>query len=311
MGNAILIAAAAGLASALLAGAALAGPGLAMLVAALAPLPLMIVGFGWHPLLAVLGGAITAAALSAMIRGSAGVVFAVLVMLPAFLAAHVAWREDLDGRTKTGLIAIGATIYAAVATLIGAFSISFDYSELQAHLLRQSELVYRLMSGIGANAPLEPVRGQDPQLFIRTYAQLVTPISTVVLGLVYLFNVWLAARVASASQRLPVERPPASEMVYPRILLPLSAVALLGGMLPGYIGLTLELLGVASVLALIVLGFAVVHDITRDNAARPLILGLLWGVTIMLGIPALAMLFVGIVELAFNWRARRRSGPSA
>jgi hypothetical protein len=308
MGAQILIAASAGLASALLAAAAITGPGLGMLLAALAPLPLMIVGFGWHPLMAVLGGAITAAALSAMVRGSAGVIYAVLAMLPAFLAAHVAWRLDLDSRARIGLIALGAAVYGAAATIIGALSISFDYETLQAHLLRQSELVYRLMSGIGRDAPLEPFRGQDPKLFIQTYAQLVAPISALILGMIYMLNAWLAARVAEASGRLPKERAPVSAMAYPRLLLPISAGALLAGLLPGYLGLAAELLGVATVLALIALGFATIHDITRGMAARPFILTVLWVVTFVIGVPAFVMLFVGIAELAFNWRARRQAG---
>jgi hypothetical protein len=308
MGPLILIAAAAGMASALLAAAAATGPGFGLLLAALAPLPLMIVGFGWHPLMAVLGGAITAAALAAMLRGSAGVVYAVLAMIPAYLAAHVAWRADLDARTRIGIIALGAAFYGALATIIGAMSVSFDYETLQGHLMRQSEAVYRIMSGLSREAPLEPVRGQDPKLFIQTYAQLVAPISTMVLGMIYMLNAWIATRVAEASGRLPKERDPVSTMAYPRLLLPLSAGALLAGLLPGYVGLIAELLGVAAVLALIVLGFATVHDVTRGLAARPMILFALWSVTFIIGVPALLMLFVGIAELAFNWRARKRAG---
>jgi hypothetical protein len=311
MGKPIIIAAAAGLASALLAAAAASGPGLGMLLAVLAPLPLMIVGFSWHPLMAILGGAITAAALSVMLRGSAGVVFAVLVMVPAWLAAHLVWRAALDDRAKIGLLTVGATVYGAFATLAGAFSISFDYTELQGHLLRQSELVYRVMSGLGRDAPLEPVRGQDPRLFIQTYAQLVMPISTIVLGLAYLLNVWLAARVAEASGRLPAPRAPVSAMTFPRLLLPVSALALLGGLLPGYIGLALELIGVATVLALIALGFAAIHDVTRGLSARPLILSVLWILTFVLGLPVLGMLFVGIAELAIGWRARVRASRNS
>jgi hypothetical protein len=308
MGLHIVIAAAAGLCSALLAAAAATGPGLGMLLAILAPLPLMIVGFGWHPLMAVLGGAITAAALSAMLRGSAGVVFAILAMAPAWLAAHAAWRTDLPSSRRIGLIALGAALYGAAATIIGALSVSFDYATLQAHLLRQSEAVYRLMAGIGFDAPLEPVRGQDPRLFIETYAQLVAPISTMVLGMAYMLNAWIAARVAEASGRMPRERAPVSEADYPRLLLPVSAAALLGGLLPGYIGLMAELVGVACVMALIALGFAVVHDVTRGMAARPFILSMLWIVTLVIGVPALLMLFVGVAELAFGWRRRRRDG---
>jgi hypothetical protein len=308
MGNAILISAAAGLASALLAAAAAAGPGLSMLLAIFAPLPLMIVGFGWHPLMAVLGGAITSAALAAMLRGSAGVTFAVLVMIPAFLAASVAWRHDLDTSAKAGLMVLGACLYAALATLVGALSISFDYGALQSHLLRQSELVYRLMSGIAMDAPLEPVRGQDPRLFIQTYAQLVAPLSAGFMGLIYLVNIWIAARVAEASGRLPTPRAPVSAMAFPPLMLPIAALVLLGGMLPGYIGMTLELVAVAAVLALTALGFAVMHDLTRGMAGRPLILSITWILTFVIGLPMLAMLMLGISDLAFGWRARKRSG---
>jgi hypothetical protein len=311
MGSTIVIAAAAGLASALLAASAAAGPGIGMLLAVLAPLPLMIVAFGWHPLMAVLGGAITSAALAAMIRGSAGVVFAVLVMLPAFLAAHIVWRTDLNSERKTGLLCVGGVLYAAVATLIGAFSISFDYADLQAHLLRQSELVYRLMGGIALDAPLEPVRGQDPKLFIQTYAQLVAPISTLVLGLIYLLTIWIAVRITEASGRLPVAREPVSAMDIPKLLLPFAALTILGGMLPGYLGLAAELFAVAAVLALTALGFATVHEITRGKPARPMLLAGLWTLTLIFGLPMLLMLFVGIAELAFGWRARRRAGQSS
>jgi hypothetical protein len=310
MGITIFIAAAAGLVSALLAASAAAGPGLSMMIAVLAPLPLMIVGFGWHPLMAVLGGAITAAALAAMLRGSAGVVFALLVMLPAFLAAHVIWRPDLDSRAKTGLLCVGGAFYAAVVTLAGAFSISFDYAELEAHLLRQSEMVYRLMGGLARDAPLEPLRGQDPMLFIRTYAQLVAPISTLMLGVIYLANIWIAVRITEASGRLPFGRAPVSDMDVPKALLPFAAVTLLAGMLSGYLGLAAELFAVASVLALVAIGFAVVHALTRGKPGRPFILTGLWTLTLIFGLPMLLMLFVGIAELAFGWRARKRAGQN-
>jgi hypothetical protein len=163
------------------------------------------------------------------------------------------------------------------------------------------------MSGLARDAALEPFRGQDPQLFIQTYAQIVAPVSAVALGLMYMLNTWLAARVAQASGRLDPARPSVSAMVYPRLMLPLFAAALLGGMLSGYIGLISELVAVASILALIALGFATIHEITRGMSARPLILSLMWVLTFVAGLPALLVLFVGIAELAFSLRARRRA----
>ncbi|MGL5138918.1 MAG: hypothetical protein ACRC7G_14255, partial [Beijerinckiaceae bacterium] len=180
----IAIAALAGFASVLLAAAAAAGYGAGAMLAIIAPLPLMIAAMSWHPLVALLGGALTSAALATIFRGSAGVVFAILVMVPSFLAAHVVWRRPLAGGWLVGLLAGGAALYAALATLIGAFSISFDFVLLKEHLLRQSELVYRVMSGVSADAPLPALRGQDPQAFIQAYANAVAPVSACVLALI-------------------------------------------------------------------------------------------------------------------------------
>jgi hypothetical protein len=130
----------------------------------------------------------------------------------------------------------------------------------------------------------------------------------VILGFIYILNIWIATRVAEASGRLPTPREPVSSMLYPRLVLPAAALALLGGMLPGYIGLALELFAVGAVLALAALGFAVLHDLTRGMAGRPFILGIAWTLTLAAGIPMLAMLMLGISELAFGWRARKRAG---
>jgi Predicted membrane protein (DUF2232) len=308
MTNAILIAGGAGIASALLAATAVSGGALGLVISLISPLPLMIVAFGWHPLLAVLGGALTAAALAAFLRGSAGLVYAVLVMAPAYLAGYIVWRGHNPAATVAGQLCIGAAVFGAIAALLGALSISLDYPTMQDHMLKQSELVFRFMMGLAKDAPLTPIRGQDPQLFIRTYAELVAPVSAFMLGLVYLVNIWLAGRIADTSGRLPIERPPAPDMAFPALVLPATVVAILGGMLPGYLGFAAELLAIALILAIIVLGFATLHALTRGNAARSFILSGLWILTLVFGLPALLMLGLGIAELAFGWRARKAAG---
>jgi hypothetical protein len=298
----IFIAALAGIASALLAASAAAGSMLGAILMVVAPLPLMIVAIGWHPLLALIGGALTSALLALLFRGSAGLMFAVLVMIPAYLAAWTVWRRPLDGPPLVGLLVMGGALYAAFATLVGAFSISFDFTVLEQQLVRQSELMYRVMSGLGADAPLTPVSGRDPKVFISAMADAVGPFVAFMLGAIYIFNIWLAAKIAGRSGRLPGPWVPVPDMLLPRVLMPVAALSMLGGLLPGYLGFVLELISVASILALIALGYASMHAVSRGSSLRGLMLGTLWSLTLIFGFPVLLMLLAGVAELSFGWR---------
>jgi hypothetical protein len=311
MANAIIIAALAGIASAMLAAAAMSGPGLGLFFVIIAPLPLMIVAIRWQPLLAVLGGALTAAALAFFIRSSAAVSFSILVTLPAFITGWIIWSGRFHERQLVGVLCLSAGLYAVFATLVGAFSISFDYATLEATLMRQAEAVYRFTSGIGRDAPLTAPRGQDPQAFIRAYAAIVAPVSCVMLTLIFLFNTWLAAKIAHKSSGGTIGWIPVYSMQLPRLVLTVTALSLLGGMLPGYPGLILELIGISAVICIMALGYAAVHHATLGTAARGFALGGIWLLTLFIGLPAIFMLFAGIAELAFGWRekliARRNS----
>jgi hypothetical protein len=304
MTNAILIAALAGFASALLAAAATAGAGLGVLFTLIAPLPLMIVGIGWHPLLAVLGGAATSAALIILLRGSAGVMFAVMVMVPAYFAASTIWQRRETSGNLVGQLCLGAALYGGLVTIIGALSISFDYETLQGHLLKQSELVYRFMSNIPADAPLETVAGSNPKGFIEAYAQAVAPVSAAMLAVIYMLNMWLAARIVRYSGRLPVEWTNVPTMRLPRWTMPALAACVFGGLMSGYPGFILEVMGASLVVAVAALGYAAVHHVTTGHTSRSFVLGPLWLLTFFSGISALFMLGAGLADLVFGWRDR-------
>jgi hypothetical protein len=92
------------------------------------------------------------------------------------------------------------------------------------------------------------------------------------------------------------------------MLLLATAVLMLLMMLPGYTGLIAELLATVGMMALSLVGFATVHFVTRGWNGRVFLLSTLWFATIIFGLPALLMLFVGIVELSFGLRARKSAG---
>jgi hypothetical protein len=151
---------------------------------------------------------------------------------------------------------------------------------------------------------LPQIGGQSAQVFINAYAEAVAPLTAAMLALIYMVNIWLASKIIMKSNHLPIAWTHVSNMRLPKFILPLLVITLLGGMLPGYLGFTLEIMGVAAVMVISALGYATVHDVTTDNSARWVILAVLWTLTFIFGLPALIMLMAGIAELAFGWREK-------
>ena len=67
-----------------------------------------------------------------------------------------------------------------------------------------------------------------------------------------------------------------------------------------------ELVGSASptLMAYGVLGFAVLHTLTRGVRSRPFVLGGTYVSVMILGWPILVLSLLGIFETAYEWRAR-------
>src|SRR5579872_5463207 len=94
----VLIAMAAGCASALMFASMISGALISLLLFYLAPLPLMMAALGWGPLCATIGGIAAATGLGAIFGLSYCVDFAVMVALPAWWLGHLALLgRSLDG----------------------------------------------------------------------------------------------------------------------------------------------------------------------------------------------------------------------
>src|SRR5258708_18776485 len=95
----LVIALAAGSASALMYASVVSGALISLLLFCLAPLPLMVAALGWGPLSATIGGITAAAALGAIFGLPHCIAFAVTVALPAWWLGHLAL---LGRRTSHG-----------------------------------------------------------------------------------------------------------------------------------------------------------------------------------------------------------------
>src|SRR6266481_8836094 len=86
----ILIALAAGSASALMFASIISGALISLVLFYLSPLPLMVTALGWGPLAATIGGIVAASGLGAMFGLPYCIAFVVTVALPAWWLGHLA-----------------------------------------------------------------------------------------------------------------------------------------------------------------------------------------------------------------------------
>src|ERR1700694_5748043 len=86
----VLIAIAAGSASALMFASIVSGALISLLLFYLAPLPLMVAALGWGPLSATIGGIIAATGLGAIFGLPYCIAFVVTIALPAWWLGHLA-----------------------------------------------------------------------------------------------------------------------------------------------------------------------------------------------------------------------------
>src|SRR3981189_2701235 len=86
----VLIAIAAGCASALMFASIISGALISLLLFYLAPLPLMVAALGWGPLSATIGGVVAATGLGATFGPPFCIAFAVTIALPAWWLGHLA-----------------------------------------------------------------------------------------------------------------------------------------------------------------------------------------------------------------------------
>ncbi len=89
------------------------------------------------------------------------------------------------------------------------------------------------------------------------------------------------------------------------------AAAIAGSFLPDLVGILSGTFAASLLMAFAILGFAVLHAITRGMASRTVLLAGTYAAAIVLGWPVLAMPILGLADTVFNIRGRVASkrGP--
>ena len=199
--------------------------------------------------------------------------------------------------------AIGGAI-----VIIAMLSLGGDLDTFRAALRSGLERMLKMPGSPGGAA----ARTAEPSRLIDFLVAALPPAAAVLTTITSMVNLWLAERIVKVSGRL--RRPPSdlSAMQFPVYAPPVVALAIAGSFLPGIFGISAGVLAASLLMAYAILGFAVLHSITRGSNGRSFTLGGVYVAVIVFGWPVLLMTLIGLADTAFDLRGRaaRRRGPT-
>jgi hypothetical protein len=150
----------------------------------------------------------------------------------------------------------------------------------------------------------------DMKRMIDLMVAAIAPGAAVLMTIVNTFNLWLAGRIVNVSGRLRRPWPDLPAMTLPGFTPAVLAVAIAGSFLPGMPGVLAGVLAASLFMAYALMGFAVLHAVTRGMGARIIALVVAYLIVAIFIWPILGMSLLGLAESAFHIRARFAS-PAA
>src|ERR1700704_4837645 len=288
----VLVGLGAGAAAALLFASVVSGSIAAIFLFYLAPLPILIAALGWGHV----AGLIAAALATAGGRLLSGVFFMgvpviafgawwlgylTLLARPAVNGGGNALDWYPVGRLVLWAAGIGTLVVAAAVPNFGT-----DQETLQA----------------GLRKTYERILGDQARIDLLVIA--VPPAAAVFSTVTNLLNLWLAARIVKISGRLTRPWPELPALTLPASAAGLLAAAIAGSFLPDLAGVLSGALAASLTMAFAILGYAVLHAITRGMNTRGVVLAGVYATTLMFTWPLLAASILGLADTILNIRGR-------
>ena len=312
-----LIGLGAGAASALLFASVASGSLLSVFLFYLAPLPIMIAAIGWSHWIA--GIATLVASISLAI--SLGTVFCLAYLVgtgaPAWWLGYLAMlaRPGGNGAAGTlewyppGRLVLWAATLAVLVVIVAIFNLGTDIDTFRAGLREALGHIIAIGNGRATGGPESPNVSRLVDFLIAA----IPPGAAVLATITNLFNLWLAARIVKFSGLLQRPWPALPALDFPMSASIALAAAIALSFLGNIVGLIATALMAALLMAYAVLGFAVLHTLTRGMSARPFVLGGVYGLVSVFGWPLIALCLLGLLEAAIGLRQRfgGRGGPPA
>jgi hypothetical protein len=306
----LLVGIGAGAASALLFVSLATGSPFAIALFYLAPLPIMLAGIGWSHLAALTAVVCAAGGLGL----GAGLWFflahLVSIGIPAYilsylamLARHTASGADLEWY-PVGHIVLAAAIIATITTSLTIPAFGFDIDTYRVTLKQIFERVLHAQLSIPVDQPLKFPSGAETGKTLELLVSIVPPTAAALSMMTSLINLWLAARIARFSGLLKRPWPDLLMLNFPGATPIVVLIAITISFLSSIVGLISGVLAACMLMAYAILGFSVVHAVTRTFTARGLILSAAWLMVIVLGWPIVILALIGLADGLFDLRGK-------
>lgn len=303
-----------GLAAAVIFAVVARGGGGALLMAHVAPLPIMIVALGFGILHGATAAILPTIILSIWPHPVIGMLFSMMVALPAFLACYAVsgaprGRRDILTANLPAWGALGPGVALTLAVVIWIIvqtvahgSLDEGLSEIRGRLfLLIEELAKRQEVTDKVDAKeLSGIMARAAPAFVASYCLLI-----------HVANLWIAGRIAEGSKLLTRPWPDiAMGFRLPRAVGAVFAAGLALGLFPGSIAAIGMVLATTMGLLLAFQGLAVTHVYLRGSKSSALILSVLYFTLGLLGWPLALFTVGGLADLIFDFRSRF-AAPSA
>ena len=326
----VLIALAAGSASALMFASIISGALISLLLLYLAPLPLMVAAMVWGPLCATIGGITAAIGLGAIFGLPYCIAFAVMAALPAWWLGHLALlgrpqdniRDTIHNTMTTnaapsgngtaiatpvlewypvGRILLWIAGFAALTTMATLLTLGSDAATINGALQRGLPRIFGAedAASIGQNEP-----------WVDALVKIAPSAAAIVAMMTLTLNLWLGTKVTATSGRLNRPWPDLKNTALPPMTLVALTVAIAFCFTGGLVAMLAQIIAAALMMTYALIGFAVLHTLTLSLKNRPVWLSCVYAFVVVFTWPVLAVAALGIADAVFGFRQRYlRSRP--
>jgi hypothetical protein len=314
----ILIALAAGCASALMFASIISGALISLLLFYLAPLPLMVAALGWGPASALIAGIVAGAGLGLAFGLPYFGAFVLTVGLPAFWLGHLALlAKPADASNPAaadtaqpvlewyplGRLLLWICAFACLITASALFTLGSDYESITTALRRGLTRIITARDGAAPNT--------DTDRVMEMIAQVAPSAATLVAMFTLTLNLWLAGKIVRMSGRLRRPWPDLGGTELPPVAMIALAAAMVFSFADGLLAMLSQIASAALLSAYLLVGFAVLHVITLSSGGRVWWLSAAYLSVAFLGWPALLIVMLGLIDGTIGLRRRfsGRTGP--
>ncbi|MES2193058.1 MAG: hypothetical protein V4517_01460 [Pseudomonadota bacterium] len=310
----VLIAIAAGCASALMFASIISGALISLLLLYFAPLPLMVAALGWGPLAATIGGIGAATGLGVIFGLPFCIAFVVMMALPAWWLGHLALlgRPVADAGPNEaatpappvmewypiGRILLWIAGFGVLSTMATLLTFGTDAATI-TETLRTALL--RVLGPRGEGSSDNFQQRIEVALVVLPAAAANSAMTMLIL------NFWLAARITAMSGRLRRAWPDLKSTELPPMTLAALSAAIAFCFSGGLLAMLAQTITAALLMIYALTGFAVLHTLTVGLKGRGLWLACSYTMVVMSGgWLILAMAALGIADAIFKFRERFR-----